>query len=69
MPPSLMDYPACLSVELFRCELLANPADVADVLALNVHKTPSGALSRKVGMGQNSSYTPPVSHGDFRAMN
>ncbi len=52
-------------MELLRCELLANPAAVADVhcsvVVLSVHKTPSCALSRKEGMGQNSSYTPAVS--------
>ncbi len=47
MPPSLTDR--CL--ELFSCELLANPTAVADVLVLNVHKTPP---SRKEGMGQKS---------------
>ncbi len=36
-------------------------AAVADVLVLNVHKTPSWALSRKEGMGQNSSQAPAVS--------
>jgi hypothetical protein len=28
-------------LELVSCELLANPAGVADILVLNVHKTPS----------------------------
>jgi hypothetical protein len=31
----------CPDMELLRCELLANPAAVADVLVLNVHKTQS----------------------------
>jgi hypothetical protein len=47
-------------LELLSCELLANPAAVADVLELNVHKTPSGALSRKEGMDQISSKTPEL---------
>jgi hypothetical protein len=41
MPPSLMDRTACPGWELLSCELLANPADFADVLVPNVHKTPS----------------------------
>ncbi len=41
MPPSLTDRPALLGLELLSCELLANPAAVADVLVLNVNKTPS----------------------------
>jgi hypothetical protein len=45
---------ACPGLELVSCELLANPAAVADVLVMNVHKTPSSALSRKEGNGQNS---------------
>jgi hypothetical protein len=32
---------ACPGPELLSCEVLANPADVADVLVLNVHKIPS----------------------------
>jgi hypothetical protein len=39
MPPSLTDCTACLGLELFSCELLANPAAVADVLASNVQIT------------------------------
>jgi hypothetical protein len=35
-------------LELFSCKLLANSAAVADVLVLNVYKTPS----RKEGMGE-----------------
>jgi hypothetical protein len=31
----------CPCLELLSCELLENPAAVADVLILNVHKTPS----------------------------
>jgi hypothetical protein len=34
---------------------LANPAAVTDVMVMNVHRTPSWALSCKEGMGQNSS--------------
>ncbi len=60
-PPSLTDRTACTGLELLSCELLANPAAVADVLVLNLQKTPSWALSRKEGMGQNSSYSPAVS--------
>ncbi len=41
MPPSLTDRAACNSLELLSCELLANPVAVADVLVLNVNKTPS----------------------------
>ncbi len=41
MPPSQTDHTACPGLELLSCELLANPAAVADVLALNVHETPS----------------------------
>jgi len=44
-PPSLTDRTAYPGLELLSCELLANLAAVADVLVLNVHKTPSGALS------------------------
>ena len=33
MPPSLTDRTACPGLELLRCELLANPAAVADVQA------------------------------------
>jgi hypothetical protein len=53
MPPSLTDSAACPGLELPRCKLLANPAAVAYVLVLYVHKTPS--LSKE-GMGQKSSY-------------
>jgi hypothetical protein len=35
MPPVLEDRTACLGMELLNCELLANRADVADVLVLN----------------------------------
>jgi hypothetical protein len=35
-------------------------AAVADVLVLDVHKTPSRALSRKEGMGQNSTVFRPL---------
>jgi hypothetical protein len=38
MPPSLTDRTACPGLELLSCELLANPAAVADVLVLNVHR-------------------------------
>ncbi len=55
MPPSLTDRTTCPGLKLLSCELLANPADVDN--ALNVHKTPSWALSCKEGMGQ----TPAVS--------
>jgi hypothetical protein len=55
MPPSLTDRTAWPDLELLSSELLANPAAVADVLVLNVHTTPPGALSRKEGMGQKSS--------------
>jgi hypothetical protein len=41
MPPSLTDRTACPGLELPRCELLANPAAVADVEVLTVHITPS----------------------------
>jgi hypothetical protein len=54
MPPSLKNRTACPGPELLSCELHANPAAVAGVLVLNVHKIPSLALSRKEGMGQNS---------------
>ncbi len=40
LPPALTDCTACPGLELLSCELLANLADVADVLILNVHKTP-----------------------------
>ncbi len=43
---------------LLSCELLANPAAVADVLVLNMHKPPSCDLFRKEVTGQNSSYSP-----------
>jgi hypothetical protein len=70
MPPFRTDHTACPGVDLVSWELLANTAAAADVLVLNVHKTPSGALSRKEGMGQNSSQTslratfltPPASY-------
>ncbi len=55
MPLSLTDRTACPGLELLSCELLANPAAVADVLVLIAHKTLSWALSRKEGMGQNQS--------------
>ncbi len=55
MPPSLTDPTACPGLELLSCKLLEHPAAAADVPALNVHKTSSWALSRKEGMGQNSS--------------
>ena len=61
MPPSLTDRTACPGLELLSCELLANPAAVVYVLVVNVHKSPSRALSRRDGMGQNSSQTPAVS--------
>ncbi len=48
-------------LELLSCKLLANPAVVSDVLVLNVHETPSWALSRKEGMGLISSETSAVS--------
>ncbi len=41
MPPSLPGRTNCPGLELLSCELLANPAVVADVLVLNVHKKPS----------------------------
>jgi hypothetical protein len=41
MPPALTDRTAWPGLELLSCELLANPADVADDLVLNVNKTPS----------------------------
>jgi hypothetical protein len=41
MPPSLKDRTACPGQELLSYELLANPDVVADVLVLNVHKTPT----------------------------
>jgi hypothetical protein len=41
MPPFLTDRSTCPGVDLVRWELLANLAAVADVLVLNVHKTPS----------------------------
>ncbi len=47
MPPSLTDCTACSGLGAASCELMANPAAVADVLVLNVHKTLSWALSRK----------------------
>jgi hypothetical protein len=37
MPPALTNCTACPGLELLRCELLANPAAIADVLVLNVH--------------------------------
>jgi hypothetical protein len=40
MPPVLTDRTAWPDLELLSCEFLANPAAVADVLVLNVHKTP-----------------------------
>ncbi len=51
---------ACPGLELLSCELLANPAAVAYVLVLNVHKTPLWALSRKEGMVQNSTVVRPL---------
>ena len=39
-PCRLTDRTACPGLELLNCELLANPVAVADVLILNVHKTP-----------------------------
>ncbi len=51
MPPSLTDRTVCSGHEQLSCELLANPAAVANVLVQNVHKKPS----RKEGMGQNPS--------------
>jgi hypothetical protein len=45
-----MVHAACPGLELVSCELLANPAAVADVLVLNVHKTPSSALPAKKAM-------------------
>jgi hypothetical protein len=51
---SLTDCTACPGLELHSCELLANPAAVADVLVLNVRKTLSRALSHKEGMGQRT---------------
>jgi hypothetical protein len=41
MPPVLTDRTAWPGLELLSFELLANPADVADDLVLNVNKTPS----------------------------
>jgi hypothetical protein len=41
MPLFMADRTAGLDLELLSCELPANPAAVADVLGLNVHKTPS----------------------------
>jgi hypothetical protein len=52
--PSLTDNTACRGLELFNCQLLANQAAAADVAVLNVHKTPSSALSHNEGMGHNS---------------
>ena len=43
MQTSLTYRTVCPCLELLNCNLLANPAAVADVLVLNVHKTPSGA--------------------------
>ena len=37
MPPSLTDRTVCSGQEQLSCELLANPAAVANVLAHNVH--------------------------------
>jgi hypothetical protein len=53
-------HDACPGLELLSRELLTNPAAVAAFLVLNVYKTPS-SLSRKEGMGQNSSQAPAVS--------
>ncbi len=39
--PSLTEFTVCTCLELSSCELLANPAAVADVLVLNAYKTPS----------------------------
>ncbi len=41
MSSSLTDRATCHGLELLSCEILENPAAVADVLVLNVHKTPS----------------------------
>ncbi len=38
MPLPATDLIACPSLELLSCKLLVNPAAVADVLVLNVHK-------------------------------
>jgi hypothetical protein len=53
-------HDACPGLELLSRELLTNSVAVAVFLVLNVYKTPS-YLSRKEGMGQNSSQTPAVS--------
>jgi hypothetical protein len=53
-------HDVCPGLELLSRELLTNPAAVAVFLVLNIYKTPS-SLSRKEGMGQNSSQTPAVS--------
>ncbi len=37
MPPSLTDHTACPGLELLSCELLANPAVVADVQILKMY--------------------------------
>ncbi len=52
---SLTDRTACPGLDLLSCEFLANPTAIADVLVLNVHKTPSRAFSHMRGMSQNSS--------------
>jgi hypothetical protein len=42
-------------LELLPASFWQNPEAVADVIVMNVHKTPSRALSHKEVMGQTSS--------------
>ena len=46
MPPFLTDRTACPGLELLSCELLANPAAVADALVLNVYTKHRQELSK-----------------------